>query len=741
MPFAGTSAAISTLIAEEGYRLNESGNDSRELLARNTNHSVYTKFEDTTTPASYTCTKKIVPTKVFINEDTSICKSVYVDKTIDRLYSLDSILGVDYDQYTKGRQFIFVANEPGVLDADLPAEGAAYTSKLPIFIGYNKPGAAIDFNSVRMSPEWVGIEELLNEIKISGIYTNAVNSPTITSDRSLSSERCVFNESGRKDRSEYEDNTEIGGAKYFFNKSGIGQTKFWSLKNILLYIKWFYCTASSPIIALDTGDRGLNLINYVADYINFDLARMNETDLPDIEPMDFDIEGLGVLDAIKKVLKESKKYMLYKAYRIDGKVTIGYRAKFHTDRFAEDNPMLLRIGVQNAATASTNLINSANINLNRETKNIGRVIVLGDYLRINTLCSTLAYSGFSDNLSSSYESYVSSGGLSAFTDRLRMILTSTNLIETWQQNYAIENGNMLTLTLADLSADMTSYNGETTSLKLFDGLKLLEFKREFLTGNTTIEGEQVRDIGVYIAKPSDPYDFDGTDYIQPLVNDGSTSYYFIAPAESLQDVFSVKHNEDKNKSSLIVCEANGGEQNINSDTGKTPFGEYQYTSTVEVSDIASSFFGGYSASNPIPIFIRTNVRTDYRIKGIAQIAGYEPTIHSTEIVEDMDFKLSISHKDATYDGGAFTNNTNGFLDPLDETILEKIQYKAQSILDKYRVIQNSGFADFNGYQVYIKVGDWSDKFTGSGRDINTPVVVSSLVFDFERRMTTVAFGS
>jgi len=191
-----------------------------------------------------------------------------------------------------------------------------------------------------------------------------------------------------------------------------------------------------------------------------------------------------------------------------------------------------------------------------------------------------------------------------------------------------------------------------------------------------------------------------------------------------------------------LCEANGGKDNVNAATGKTPFGEYQHTSIIPYFNIAIRFFDGYDDSNPVPLFIRTNVRTDYRIKGIAQIAGYDADIHNTEIVEDMDFKLSINYKDATYDGaGNFTNVTNGFLHADDATILQKIQEKAEALLAKYNVIQNSGFVDFNGYQNYIKVGDWSDKFTGTGRDINTPVVVSTITYDLTKKLTTVAFGS
>lgn len=746
MPFAGTAAAISTLLAMDGHKLNEAGNPSRELKSRYGNHSVYTKFEDTDSIGTFTCTKKIRPQKIFISEKLSTCMSIYVDKDVDRLYTYDSLLGIDYDAYTKGRQFILVADETEVLDASLPASGDSYTSKEVLFCGYNKPGGAIDFNSVRLTHEWVGIEELLNEVKISGIYTNSVNSETETSTRSLSSARCIFNEDGNKDRSQITESSEIGGAKYFFNKSGIGQTEFWSCKNILLYIKWFYCTANSPIIALDSGDRGLNLINYISNYINIDFERMNETDLPDIDPMNLDLEGMGVLDAIKKVLKESKKYMLYKAYRCDGKVTIGYRSKIAvttTERFPEDNPMLFRIGVQGASTASTNLVNAGNINLNRETKNVGRVIVLGDYLRINTLCTSLAYSTFASNLSSDPDTYSAVAGLTTFTDRLALVLTATHHLETWQQNYQVIPTNMLSVALSDIGANMTTYNGESTSLKIFDGLKCLEFSREFIVGGVTeVEGKKVRDMGCFIALPSTPYDYNGTDYIQALRYDDTNYYYYITPLESVQNNFSLKHEDKKNRSAIILCEANGGKDNINADTGKTPFGEYQYSSIVPYFNIAIRFFDGYDDSNPVPLFIRTNVRTDYRIKGIAQIAGYDSDIHSTEIVEDMDFKLSINYKDATYDGaGNFTNVTNGFINADDDLILQKIQAKAEALLEKYTVIQNSGFVDFNGYQNYIKVGDWSDKFTGSGRDINTPVVVNTITFDLTKKLTTVAFGS
>ena len=746
MPFTGSASLVSNLLSQNGHRLNEAGNASRELKSRYGNHSVYTKFEDTTSIGTFICTKKIRPQKIIISEKLSTCNSIYVDKDVDRLYTYDSILGIDYDQYTLGRQFILVADETDILDANLPASGASYSDKEVLFCGYNKPGGSIDFNSVGLAHEWIGIEELLNEIKISGIYSNSVNTDTITSERSLSSARCIFNEDGNQDRSEIIESDEIGGDKYFFNKSGIGQQKFWSCKNILLYIKWFYCTANSPIIALDTGDRGLKLIDYVSNYINIDFERMNETDLPDIEPMNLDLEGMGVLDAIKEVLKQSKKYMLYKAYTCDGRVTIGYRSKIAisaTERFAEDNPMLFRIGVQGATTASTNLVNGGNVNLNRETKNVGRVIVLGDYLRINTLCTSLAYSTFASNLSSDPDTYTGVSGLTTFTDRLALVLTATNHIETWQQNYNLIPTNMLEVDLSDLGADMTAYNSESQSLKIFDGLKCLEFSREFIAGGVTeVEGKKIRDMGVFIASPSAPYDYNGVDYINPLRYDETNYYYYITPIQDVAINFSLSHEDNKNRSALILSEVNGGKGNINADTSKTPFGEYQYTSILPHFDTAIRFFSGYDDSNPVPLFCRTNVRTDYRIKGIAQRVDYDDQIHSTEIVEDMDFKLTINYKDATYDGaGSFSNVTNGFLSANDDSILQKIQDKAQALLDKYNVVQNSGYVDLNGFQSYNKVGDWSNKFTGTGRDINTPVVFNTITIDLINKLTTVAFGS
>ena len=106
----------------------------------------------------------------------------------------------------------------------------------------------------------------------------------------------------------------------------------------------------------------------------------------------------------------------------------------------------------------------------------------------------------------------------------------------------------------------------------------------------------------------------------------------------------------------------------------------------------------------------------------------------------MDFKLTTQYKDATYADGAFTNTTNGFINADDVSILVKIQAKADALKRKYESLQNSGNIVLDGYQSEIKIGDYAEKITGTGRDINTPLIVSKITFDFNSKKTMLAFA-
>ena len=712
-----------------------------ELKSRYANHSVFTKFEDSTSYEDFICTKNIRPKKIFISDKLSKCDSVYVDRDLTEIAHYDGLLGIDFGEYQKGRQFILVVNETDVADAALPAGGSTYdNNKEVMFCGYNRPGAALDLNNVAVTYEWHGIEELLNEIKVCGIYSHGINTPTITGTDNYSSAKCIFNENGERDRSTYEE-ILIGTRHYYFNKSGIGKTDFWSIKHMLFYLKWLYCSPASPLIDLPNG-LGLKLIAYVSDYINLNLGLIDKTELDTIVPKNFSIENFGVLDAIKEVLKQSKSYMMYKAYTCDGGVTIGYRKKksIQADRDEGDQPMLIRIGKTGEPASAQDLSAGGNINCNRETKNLGRVVVLGDYLRFNSLATSLAHSSFTGVLSSDPEEYSQASGLTAFADRLALVLTATNLIETYQQNYAVIPTNMLNVTIADLGANLAEYNNESTDVKLFDGLKTLEFGRELSKGTNIDAAQKTRDAGVYVAKPSDPRlnADDGLDWVYPLLYDETNYYYFIQPVEKLQNGFSVKH-ESGLHSALILLEANGDNDN---DTGLTEFGQYQEKSIINHLDVASEFFPDYDETNPVPFFARVNVRSDYRIKGIAEIEDYDENIHYTEIVQDPDFKLSISFKDAEYDGaGGFIDIYDGFLNGTDGEILLQIQDKAESLLEKYIVCQNSGQKHLDGFQTTLKIGDWFDKLVGEDRDIIAPSVIAQVEYDLDNKSTTLSLGS
>ena len=731
------------IMDEDGnWYLEEDEGERHSVLSIYGNQSVYTKYELNSTIGTYDCDRNLVAISCEITEDESSATLSLVDITKTKASDYDEQQGVNFDSYEKGRQFVLICAEEDVLNEDLPADGDPYSNdKQVIFSGYNFKGASLDLSLNDYMVEFTGVEHLLNEIKISGCLIGGFSSPTITNpgDR-LSNSKCIFNENSRPDRQKYFSSDNQDGT-YRFNKSGIGNTEYWELQEILEYVVNFYCVSTSPLIALDENNMGLKMITYVSNYINVQWAELTNIALLHITPMDFSIEGMGVFDALLKIVAETKKFMIYKAYTTQGKCSIGFRNKYAdiAERPEGDLPMVIDIGQFKAITSGSNVLESATIHMNRETKNIGRVIVLGDFLRINTLCTTINYPEFDANFSTNAEEFTAIGGLTSFIDRLSLVLTDTNHESTYQQNYVVVPDKVLDTTLADLGADLTEFNGEPDTLKIFEGLKCLEFGRDLAKGDSNDSSKSIRDIAVFIAHPSDPRTEPGDsyDYIYPLMYDGSHYYYFITPIESVSDSFSAKH-DDSSHSSLIIAEVNGDNTG---DTGLTDFGQYQSKSSIQHNNIAVEFFPNYDITKTLLLFARLNVKTDYRIKGIAQIDDYDEEIHSTMIVIDEDFKLTVQQSDAEYSAGSFTPLTDGYLEADDNNVLERLQNKADALLLKYKVIQNSGGGGLAGLQFVFKNGDWLDKFTGTGRDVNTPLVVRGVEFNFEEKTTTLRFGS
>jgi len=752
------STALLSMKDKNGNPLANTDSGQAELLDRNTNHVCYTKYENSVTIGAYACERNIQVNTVTITDYTSVCESILVDETKTKISSYNTLYGIDYASYTKGRQFLIVVDQTGVADASLPADGAAYTAgdNVVIFSGYNKPGSALAFNDLRVHMDWIGVENLLNEIKIFGCYTQNIMTPNWPPAGSsgllkvLSNNKCIFNEGGRGDLNTQSLKGDTG--KYYFNKSGMKHSTTWTLEKILRYVVDWYTKSTSEIIALDNRI-GINLITYISNYIDYDYGDIELSSFADIVPYDFSLEGLGVLEALQKIFAESKSYFMYKAYCNDGKVTLMHKGKGAntTVRGTEvDQPMLLNIGALGAEPDSTILYNSANIKLNRETKNVGRVIVMGDYLCINTLATSCAYpaegskAAFSGQFSTNKDSYSAIAGLTTFTDRMSLVLTDTQRVaDINEQSYIAVPTNLMSLTIADVTADLNQYHTvdfqEADTAKIFDTLKACKINRMLDQGKVTDEAIAVRDIGVYIGHPSESEarSPETLNYVYPTIKVASDEFYFISPIEGEETGMDAKLDE-KDHSALLLF---GKNLDINDDTGFTNFREYLYQS--ELLPFESSYgFANYNVANPAPVWMRANIQTDYRIKGIATIATFDANVHETVIVYDDDFKLSLNYKDATYNGaGSFSNVTNGFVVAGDNAVLQKLQEKADSILSKYTVIQNSGWCELNGVQYSFKVGDWTNKFTGTSRDIETPLICESIIFDFQNKKTTLMFGS
>ena len=735
---------IEGLLDKNGNPLSNTDSPQVELLGRNTNHVCWTKLETTTTPTSYLCDRAIVANTVTISPYTSIAETVLVYPEKTKIADYDTLYGIDFNAYTTGRQFLLITDEDGVDDASLPDNGSSYPlTRAVIFSGYNKKGAELDLNNVREKIKWIGVENLLDEITISGCYTkNIITKSWPAGSEGLnawSSQNCVFNERGRGDKSTVLNVGEIS-TERFFNKSGIKDAATWSLADIFRYVVQYYTFATTKLIY--SYSSGVDLIPYISRYIDCDFRDIDNTDLASITPYDFSLEGLGVLEAIIKIFEESKNYTLYKAYTADGKVTLTYRNKASDtiNKGAGDKPMLINIGALDAVPDSTILFNEGNISLNRDTKNIGRVVVMGDYLRINTLATTLAYTGSTAKFSTNGSTYSVAGGITDFAEHISLDITDTRFLEKYEQVYIASSRNVLGLAISGLGVDVSASGPEDTRTKIFDILKPLKISRFLDQGTITPEGKNLVDIAVYVAEPSEPEkrSFFEESNIYPTKYVSPDTFYFITPISN--DTVGMDAKLDSSNYSGIFI--SGRDLTASEDTGRFPFEEYVYNSELPLSDLSSLFPNG-AISNPAPVFARINIQTDYRIKGIAEVADFSSNkeLYETVFLYDNDFKLSLQHKDATYAEGSFTALTDGYINASDVAVLQKIKEKADSLLDKYRVIQNSGAIKLDGVQYYLKVGDWFNKLTGTGRDINTPSNVAKIIFDFQEKTTLLTLGT
>lgn len=719
-------------------------NEDQYVDPDNFNYSVALKQLDTDEVPTYVYSSAIRVNTLRFDKYTASASCSFSDQALTQIIDYEGQHGINLNSHVKGRHLMLVLDESETDSEELPEMGTDYANdKVVLFSGYNRTTYGVSLNGLEVVPTYVGIEELLNEIKIKGIYQYDVSQNGRKFDPSNLSHclnPCVFNKDGHPNMSPRLIHSSLGFGRYdeqiyLFDTSYLVKAKNWSLKDILKYILSVYLFEEQYSSMIDTSERFLNNQSLISKFIKFDLSNLDQTDLGEIYPKDFSLEGLGVYEAIIKILNESRRNTLSKMYDVKGRVRLGFDENNVSLRKVGKLGMTIKIGDVEAPASKDYNAEGFEINLNREHKNVGRVIVLGDNLRINTLLTTV-----SSTLNHPITNGTPSGVLS-FLDNLGLHLSNDFSYEfnLTKHVYVAISTPWKNRTLGDLGFTIADFN-ETSDLdtKLFNSDKAVKFERRLYVSDNAQILDNTKDAIVYVPNPSEERDgvVHSSDWSVtfPTQKDGENLYYQLGAAEK-NDILTGGYIEDEY--GAIFLQEKDGE--LGDDSGLTKFEEYMNEADMNLTE--DKYFGN-SDFKTVPIFARCAVVADYRIKGIAQLDDFDPDVHETIYVDDRGFTLNITYLDALFKEDHFEAIPDGFLDSTSamET-LQAIQKKAEAVLLKYTTVQNSGMVPLAGIQRAFKVGDHINEIEGGSRTIPMTTVISGLIYDFPNRQTIISLGA
>ncbi|PCJ55329.1 MAG: hypothetical protein COA79_21035 [Planctomycetota bacterium] len=720
-----------------------------------TYHSVARVFQITTDDfPTYVYTNKVKAKYIEISKKKSVCSIMLNDKSINEISEYDGQYGVGLNSNVDGYEFFLVLAEPD--GDDIPIEGNYEDNKVVLFSGYNRCSYAVALGQKHLSAGYVGIEEITNEIKIDGIlevdhsYTSSsILSGEIGSNQvKFYTRKTIFNEKGLRDcfngqlkvETTTRDNSSgvvstSMGKFSVFDKTGIANTTHWNCAQILEFIINVYFLENIDIRKLlDQKDR----IEFISKFARIDISNINNSDLSEMTPIDFDLTGMGFLEAVYKILDESRRYSISKRYETDGIAKIGLRANSKTQRATDndsDVPIKIPIGEANKPAKRTDIFEKGNVNLNRENKSVGRVVVRSGHLWINTLASTWYINPVFPHASSSTESYVSVGHSDSFSSHPHLVCTDYTESKKGipSQTYHMMNSRLVGDWLAsDLGVNLVDFN-ESLDQNIFLNEKILEIKPFLFKPYSHSGALSTEDMGVYTALPVAKSDGE----YSPVINE---EFIFIQPIiGSKDDDWKIAFKYKAGNFGEFVAYA--GADKDTSESGKHRFKEYIDNSPVPSTSKYPENRG--VVTKEIPLYVRCAVKTDYRLRGIAEIPSYDPKKHRTVYVDDNEIEFALQYRDYYYDEGGWVELPNGWLSDgkAEVEALSKLQKKSEAILDKLIYVANSGFVNLNGVQFSIKVGDMIDEFEGTNRSFDFEAIINKVSYNLELKRTAISYGA
>jgi hypothetical protein len=646
---------------------------------------------------------------------------------------------------------------------EYPAEDAAFDAQddIPIFIGFNRKGARLNLEEDRVEITYDGIERILNDMTVNGVVSldtvvgvnKNVNANSFDYATFSYQHKAVFNKGGRPDK--FEDsqlikNIVIGAEGTgkgeqlilpFFNIVGAGVKEFWSIYDIINYLYYWYIgnpdipQFNRELVFPDEFDYIVNFNHFIA---GIDFGEVGN-ELKEIIINDFVIENMGVWDALQKTLDASGKYVLGWAYNVNGKVELKIDRK--TDRTADNLPMLLSRNDFEAAYDGKKIVEDGSLYINRESSQVGRVIVLGRPITLNTAASTfidnkdLARKDPSDDqlmiFSQNPVTYVEPGigYIKKWYNYLHLIPVNETTVEKGPKaiSYIVSNypwaQTRSKIPPPDLPINKVFLN-EESSQKIFKQFQFPEIIQGMATAFSDFD----------IAKKNT------TAYVSDVIVD--------IDGEDLDMVNMIPSEQSEVFSFGIIKGFRGGGILKEKNNESQKYEDLEDASPLEPAVNGDLFFDT-PVTKVVPFVLNLQITTGYNIRGIAKISGYDPHRHSTIVVRDDRFGLSLNYANVSYSDGGFYPVTDGFIpltaggsDPEEKNTLEKIQKLAEDLLYKYvSVTQNSGGFPVTGIQEAFWPNDYITEIEGNGRTFDFPTVINEVEFDIDNRITFLTFGA
>lgn len=710
-------------------------------------------------------TKKLRWDMIEKSKNGSICKVEITDTDRTKIPEYnDSAYGFFINSTTAIRNFIQVVKlKQGEA---FEGEGSDYTdNRICLFSGFMRSPVEINTQGDVFTLTYRGIEEIFDFYKMNGIITfnlesgiNGIVSGTQDNIKHISGP-LIFNKNGVPDQLDQSalsatittGPAEIGGGDLdapLFNRSGFGPVKWWNMFDIVKYLqRWYFETNT-----LDTllPNQFFEILRLLRQWVEFDLFPKGavrpfkyETELSLIVPVNLEITAMGLWESFVHIIDQTKEFLPIFHYLPDGKVSIAFGPK-DVDAIDGSFAHTIKRGALNQARNLDDILLDSEIVLNREWGNLGRVVVEGAPTRINTLIAAKTLNDDSDTkMSNTDQSLVASNGDVDFSNRMSFVMLE-DLEKTNGSRHIVlraVNVNMIGAKITDIipAGDIN----ETENLELFKTLKGLTILSSIEPSFSDRTKHNELRYSITISKPINRTDISsGNIEVHPTGLDGAQEFYAIIPALKNDLIQMQLISGDFGGLGLVAL----GDQ-------AEGWGQY-----LDNSNIFSTFTDDSEIwTNPnglktLPlVFLRCAVETEYRIKGISEISGYDPKEHDTLYIRNDSYRLSLSFRDDIFKSVAFSDKTNpfgkfeavssGYIDNADGSLdaqrkkpMEDIQARSQNILNKFIFPQFSGKLNLHGIREMFSPGHLIKEIKGeSGNNAN------NRSFNMSTNINTVRF--